>query len=197
MSGFLSKEDRDYVRFLIDEGIIHLIPENHLKEVDPNGGLLLTCADGDIDISTYRKQIVGPRHHEIKVFGGTLNVCDEYAGYSVEAKNTLVSNVFHGFCAKQTNALFLGHHFPCGMATEFNYGIEEVLHLNYLAHLRFITEIRDELNQRLPIGLKLEKDRILDFFHVRRVNRAGCEEQNMYIFDPNRFVEYFAELKVG
>lgn len=189
--GYLSEGERGFVRKMKKLHILRNFSVDDMRQLTKNGGVMLTCSDGDVDISKYHSYAVSGRPHEIKVFGGTLNVCQEYGGYDTEEENVIVKNIIKGFLAKQTKTLFLDHHFPCGMAGKYNHGIAEVLCFAYLSNLRFRTDLIKKINEILPIELNLREERVFDFFHVKWINKKGEEEQSMYLFDPDLYADYF------
>ena len=189
--GYLSEKERAFVRKMKKLYILRVFSVSDMRQITKNGGIMLTCSDGDVDISKYHSYAVSGRPHEIKLFGGTLNVCQEYKGYNIESEKVIVANIVNGFEAKRTRTLFLDHHFPCGMAGKYKHGIEEVLCFAYLANLRFCTDLGKKLNEMLPPELSLREERIFDFFHVKWINKKKKEEQSMYVFDPDLYAEYF------
>ncbi len=188
--GHLSNEERAFIRRMKKLHVLRVFSVNDMRQITKNGGVLITCSDGDVDISKYHSYAVSCRPHEVKIFGGTLNVCQEYKGYDVEEESVIIKNIVKGFQAKMTKTLFLDHHFPCGMAGQYKHGIEEVLCFAYLSSLRFCTDLGKKLNDMLPLELSLREEKIFDFFHVKWINKKGEEEQSMYIFDPDLYGEY-------
>jgi hypothetical protein len=189
--GYLTGQERDFVRKLKEQGILRLFSPELTKGVTKNGGVLISCSDGDVNIHEYYREAISDRPHAIKTFGGTLNACSQFGGYDPEEERVILRNIVKGFVAKQTRTLILGHHYPCGMATEYGHGLEEVIRLNYLTHLRFSTVLKELLNKLLPPELALEEDRIFDFFHVKRINKGEEVEENMYIFDPDLYADFY------
>lgn len=185
----LSEKGREFVRYLKKVGILRIFSREDMKKITRNGGVFFTCSDGDIDISDFYNLAVSERNHEIKLFGGSLTLCTELEGYDPEEARVVIRNIRKGFKVKRTKTLCLGHHFPCGVA--IGHTIEEVLYFNYLVNQRLCGELLPEINKDLPPELHLRAERIFDFFHVKRINKKGEIEQNMYIFDTDLYEEYF------
>jgi hypothetical protein len=165
--GFLTEEERGRIRQLKEEGVLRKFTPDFTKGIAKNGGILIACSDGDITLSDYYKEAISDRPHSVKTFGGTLNICPDFRGFDPEEESVILKNVVKGFKAKKTRTLFLGHHYPCGMASAFNHSLDDVLTLNCLAHIRF------------------------DFLHVKRVNKGNEPEENMYSFDPDLYAEIY------
>jgi len=183
------------VRRLKDLHILRVFSAADMRKLTKNGGVSVTCGDGDIDVSRWHSYAISDRPHEVKSFAGTLNACKEYRGYDPEEESVMVKNIAKGFYAKDTWTLFLEHHFPCGMAGFYNHTIEEVLYYAYLVSMRFRGDLGTKISKRLleifSIEGVLREDRIFDFFHVKWINKAKREEQSMYVFDPDLYAEYF------
>lgn len=195
MTRNISPKERDFIRQLLELKILRKFSDKETKGVAKNGGVFVTCSDGDVDISRYHRKVVSDRPHEVKTFGGTLNVCPSFGAYDIEEEGVIVKNIIKGFKAKETNELFLGHHFACGMADGCRHDINIAFSMFYSAHNRFASDLGEDINKTLKEvtdgSLLLREETIFDFFYTKRLNKAQKIEQNAYVFDPDMYKAYF------
>jgi hypothetical protein len=193
--GYLTIEDKAIIRHLKKIGVLRVFSADDLKGITVNGGVLVTCSDGQIDVSTYQKDAIHGETSEIKLPGGTLHLCSMFRGYKEKKAETIAESVIDLFEAKYTRTLFLTHHFPCGMASKYGHDIKDVFQMAYFSHVTSCTDLQDMVNQALPPRLHLEDDRIFDFFHIKKLSDSGVEEQRTYVFDPDLYAEYFIRMR--
>ncbi len=174
--GFLTGEDRDFVRDLKEVGVLEIYSENDLKNITRNGGAASFCGDGDIDVRNYHERTITGRPHSQSLFGGPLIYSPLYRGYKESFAIDSLENMREGMGAKETQRVFLYPHYPCGMATKYNHSIREVVLMAAGVHIRFISEFGF-----LP-------GKVHSFFHVKRFNRGEKEEQNTYIFNVKKYL---------
>jgi hypothetical protein len=189
--GYCTVEEWRFVQKLKEQKILRPFTEEDFSGLTQNGGVWTRCSDGDIDDSMYCRKTISPRHHELKYAGGVLNLSPSFAGYRKTVEDVFVEDVVTLFKAKKTKSLFLGDHYPCAVATEYSTGIEAVVRHAYLVHERGCTDLKDRINSLLPPELHLVEDRVFDFFHFKRLNEQGEEQQETYYFDADLYAEYY------
>lgn len=166
MSGPISPEQNLVISNLKNIGILRRFnPEEEMSGVTKNGGVGIMCSDGDIDAELFHRRI-SHRPHAVKIFGGPLLLAPNFGGYDSSFAEKIIENIKQGMEVKQTRTVFFYFHAPCGVATKFNYDIPQILEL--------AKDSRDVL-----AGDKFFS-RIFTLFHVKRVNKGGELEQNVY-----------------
>lgn len=166
MSGPISSEQNLVVSGLKNRGILRRFnPEEEMSGVTKNGGVGIMCFDGDIDAELFHRRI-SHRPHVVKIVGGPLLLAPNFAEYDDIFAKKIIENIKKGMVVKQTRTIFLYFHAPCGVAMKFDYDIPQILDL--------AKDARDVL-----AGDKFFS-RIFTLFHVKRVNKGGELEQNVY-----------------
>lgn len=167
MSGVISSAENEYISELKQHGVLQKFkPEEEMSGIDKNGGVAVICSDGDIDAEPFHRRI-SHRPHAVKIFGGPLLFAPGFGGYDAGFKRKLIENIKQGMENKKTSTLYLYFHAPCGMAAVHNHNIREIL------------------DMAMAIGEIFARDkffsRVFTLFHVKRINKRGALEQNVYL----------------
>jgi hypothetical protein len=169
MARVLTPEEYGFIRILKKKKILQKFDVNDLPRLTQNGGVAVFCGDGDIDASWFHRHGI-ERPHAVKLFGGPLLLFPAFRRYNPYFASSVIENIKWGMEAKDTKALFLYFHYPCGVAEKFGHNLLDV----YNSIPAVLEEFRrDDF---------FEPDKIFPFFHVRRINRGGKLEQNTYFF---------------
>lgn len=166
--GELSKVEYEIVQSLKKRDALYEFKIEELKNLTLNGGIAIICGDGDIDVRRYHSRMRPCRPHSIMVFGGPLVFAPSFRGYSEFLVRDLCTNMRWGMEAKDTKSIFLYFHYPCGVASKFDYSIFDVL-------LK-VPEVVSSFEQNF------KGSNIHTFFHAKRRNRRGLIKQNTYRF---------------
>lgn len=164
--GTISQEDVLVVRALKQRGVLLKFDPKELNGSSKNGGVAVICSDGDIDAPFFHAQI-SHRPHCVRIFGGSLLFASSFLGFKRHFACDIKANIRAGMEVKETKTLFLYVHAPCGVATQYEIGIEAQIALAAEAREFFI---RDHF-------FVLEKIHAL--FHVKKMVE-GRLEQNTY-----------------
>lgn len=170
MSGFLTPKEAEFISSLKKLKLLRRFKVEELQGLTRNGGIAIICGDGDIDASRFHRKFVA-RPHEKKDFGGILLLCPSFRGYDETRAKRMLENIAWGMEAKATSSIFPYPHWPCGVGAKFGHTLEEIINM-------------------IPEGIEIlrnneffQTDKITPFLHVKRINRAGKEEQNSYIIE--------------
>lgn len=166
MSGVISSKENEYISGLKRYGVLQKFNPEEIRGIDENGGVAVVCSDGDIDAEPFHRRI-SHRPHAVRIFGGPLLLAPGFGGYDAGLERRLIENIKQGMEVKKTRTLYLYFHAPCGMA---------------LAHHH---DIRETLEMAKATGESLASDeffsKVFTLFHVKRINKGGDLEQNIYI----------------
>lgn len=162
----ISEADVLAVRALKEGGVLLKFKPEELNGFSKNGGVAVICSDGDIDAPSFHAQI-SHRPHCVRIFGGSLLFAPSFRGLKRGFAHDLKANIKAGMQVKETETLFLYIHAPCGVATQYEYGIKEQIALVAEARRFFI---RDHF---------FVPEKIHSLFHVKKMI-DGRLEQNTY-----------------
>lgn len=149
------------------KALVHIPPGGFAK----NGGVAFMCGDGDMDMPKHHREIVSARPHLKTDFGGAILLAPSFRGYDETHADLIMENIVAGMTSKKTSTFFCYFHYPCAMAKKYGHTVEDIF--------KMIPEVRDILLTRY--GMR----KIVFFFHIKRLNRAGKEEQNSYLVNVN------------
>ncbi|MBI2459184.1 MAG: hypothetical protein HYV53_01365 [Parcubacteria group bacterium] len=167
MSGIISRKENELISNFKKNGTLKKFnPEEEMQGLAKNGGVAVICADGDIDAELFHRRI-SHRPHAIRIFGGPLLFSPNFGGYDEGFARKMIENVKQGMEVKKTRTLYLYFHAPCGLATAFNHEIPEILDLARSVNGSFTSD-----NFFF---------RVFTLFHVKRINKGGIMEQNVYL----------------
>lgn len=168
MSGFISSKENEYIGGLKQSGVLKKFnPEDEdINGINKNGGVAVICSDGDIDAEPFHRRL-SHRPHAVKIFGGPLLFASSFGGYGAGFARKLIKNIKQGMEVKNTSVIYLYFHAPCGMAVAYNHDIREILEM------------------AMSVGCIFDRDdffsRVFTLFHVKRINKGGILEQNVYL----------------
>ena len=190
----MSEEDNAYTQQLKAFQVLQAFSIEELLGFTNNGGVWNHCPDGDIELLDYLRKF-NERIHGAGPPGGPLNFCPGlFGGFEQFHEDSALYSIANLFEAKETKTLCLATHFPCGMAKKHKHTIQEVVHMAYIAHIRFCTDLQKRLNALLVMAgfphLQLKSDRVFSFFHGAKLI-SGIVEENTYIFNPYKYAEHF------
>jgi hypothetical protein len=161
MSGFLNKKEEVIIAELKRKGRLQKLAPRELRDITKNGGISVICADGDIDVRSYHRKSINPRAHSPAPFGGFLVFCKSFRGFNPGFANGFLENISWGMEAKQTETFFLYPHWPCGVATKFDYEMLEALNL-----------LPEAINFFTPVSKKIHT-----FLHLKMMVRDEVKEK--------------------
>lgn len=166
MSGVISMEENEYISGLKRYGVLQKFNPEEIRGIDENGGVAVVCSDGDIDAEPFHRRI-SHRPHAVRIFGGPLLLAPGFGGYDAGLERRLIENIKQGMEVKKTRTLYLYFHAPCGMALAHHHDIKEIL--NMAMSVSGIFDRADFFS------------RVFTLFHVKRINKGGILEQNVYL----------------
>lgn len=185
MSDVLSKQDYKLVRTLKQMGILLNLEKPEVKRRIPavKDSVIFGCSDGHVDYETHARAIISAYVNRPGNFGGTLDLCSEYAIYDEPMINGFLKRVALGMELKKAEYLILLFHFPCGMATHFKHSLKEIF--------SWIPDAFDYVKGHESF---LNKDEMIYvFFHVKRINAGGELEENTYLLDVEKLQAFIAD----
>lgn len=167
IDGTISKEENQVVSDLKKQGVLQRFDPETILGISKNGGVAVICSDGDIDAFNHHTRMTH-RPHCVRLFGGPLLLAPSFRRFNQALAFGLLGNIRQGMTVKHTQTLFLYVHAPCGVATMYDYSIEDQIKLAVEAKEFFAA---DNFFVHNKIHL---------LFHVKRINKAGALEQNTY-----------------
>ena len=167
MSGVISSKENEYVSRLKYRGVLQRFnPEDeYINGISKNGGVAVMCSDGDIDAELFHRRI-SHRPHAVKIFGGPLLFSPNFGGYDAGFAEKIIKNIKQGMEVKQTRTIYFYFHAPCGMAAAHHHDIREILDM-----AMSVSGIFDRADFF---------SKVFALFHVKRINKGGALEQNVY-----------------
>jgi|GEM_PF-726687 len=159
--------------------ILNHIPKRRFSQ---NGGCSLKCSDGDTDMQAYHREAVSHRPHSVALFGGPLLIVPSFRNYNEVFADLIMDNLIAGMMSKETSTFFGYFDYPCAMAKKYHHSVDDVFHM--------IPEAYDVLTTRYRMK------NIESFFHIKRINRGGYEEQSSYLIDMKKLRAFLLSREV-
>lgn len=112
--------------------VLHNISKDEKNEWATNGGVMIVCGDGDIDVFRHYTERVTDRPHAIKLFGGPLLMSPSFPGYgNGDDDRVICRHLALGRNVKRTLTVFPTFHFPCALGLSF--GVDLIDTLGHIA----------------------------------------------------------------